>query len=70
MPRLQPWHQSNIYRPGKPDQDREAMDNIIGQTPSTQTGPAQAAVMLVEGDQTLWHRANEILTNAEKEMNP
>lgn len=44
-------HPGNIYGPRKPDQDREAMDNIIGQSPSGQPGTAQAAGMIVDGDQ-------------------
>ncbi len=34
-----------------PHQDSEAMDNIIGQTPSAPAGTAQAAGMIVDGDQ-------------------
>jgi len=34
-----------------PGQDREAMDNIIGQPPTAQPGAAQAAAMIVDGDQ-------------------
>jgi putative thioredoxin len=37
-------------RRASPEQDREAMDNIIGQPPTDQTGAAQAA-MIVDGDQ-------------------
>jgi putative thioredoxin len=49
--RLQCRHLSNIYGPRTPDQDSEAMDNIIGQTPSAQPGAAPAAGMIVDGDQ-------------------
>jgi putative thioredoxin len=49
--RLQRGHQINIYGPGDPDQDSEAMDNIIGQTPSASTAAAQADAMIVDGDQ-------------------
>jgi putative thioredoxin len=46
-------HPRNIYGRSVPNQDLEAMDHIIGQTPSAQApGPAgSAAGMIVDGDQ-------------------
>jgi putative thioredoxin len=49
--RLQRRPHNNIYGQSMPHQDSEAMDNIIGQTPSAQTGAAQVAGMIVDGDQ-------------------